>query len=170
MTKPDRATWLPLRRMLRSWGEKIFIVVALVAMTIGLTRIDLRASRPGHGLEPTNSRLGRVVRSNVVHVWLPEPLLDLVDHRSELSADSTYQELRTSLERRGLQNVWYALTTRDLQINGRVAETTYIRYPYLDPDQFLEFLEVLATGAGNPPRDHAFITPRPRFTSCPRSC
>jgi hypothetical protein len=154
MTNPVSATWLRLRRLLRSWGEKVLIVVVFGALAMGVTWLGSRAGRPSGALEPGNyPGSGITVRVEVLHLWLPEALINLVGQRSETSVVLTHQELRTYLERRGRENLWYALTTRRHQVNGGMAEITLIRHPYDDPQQFGELLDVLATAAGNPPRD-----------------
>jgi hypothetical protein len=61
--------------------------------------------------------------------------------------------LQAILERRGQTDLWYALTTRGRQVNGAIADITVIRHPHRDSEHFQEFLEVLATAAGDPPHD-----------------
>jgi len=129
------------------------MVFVLVAPVIGLTWLDSCARRPSRLLEPDdNPGSGVTVREEVLQLWLPETLIDLAGQHSESSVAPTHQELRTSLERRGQEKLWYALTTRSYQVNGGIADITFIRHPYRDPEHFQEFLDVLATAAGNPPR------------------
>ena len=125
MTKPVGATWLALRRLLRNWGEKVLIVFVLGATAIGVTWLGFKEGRPGRALEPgSHPGSGMTVRAEVLHLWLPEALIDLVGERSESSVVLTHKELRTLLERRGRENLWYALTTRAHQVDGGVAEIT----------------------------------------------
>jgi hypothetical protein len=55
----------------------------------------------------------------------------------------------------GREKLWYALTIRGHQQNGRSASVTYVRHPYRNPDHFNEFLKALAAAAGHPPIDRA---------------
>jgi hypothetical protein len=94
-----------------------------------------------------------VVRTEVLRLWLPESLIDFAKPQSQSSAPRTYAELQTLLERRGQTDLWYALTVRGLQVNGGTADMTFIRRPYGDSQHFQEFLDILATAAGDPPPD-----------------
>jgi hypothetical protein len=95
---------------------------------------------------------GVTIRAEVLHLWLSETLIHLAGHSPMCSVPETHHELQTSLERPVHEKLWYALTTRCYQINGGTAHITFIRYPYRDHEHFQEFLDVLATVAGNPPR------------------
>ncbi len=153
MTNPRTVTWLALRRLLGSWGEKVLMVFVLVAPLIGLSWLDSRAIRPSRVHETDDQPgSGVTVRAEVLQLWLPESLIDLAGRQPESSVPQTHDELQTFLERRGQEKLWYALTTRGYQVNGDTADITVIRHPYGDPQHFQEFLDVLATAAGNPPR------------------
>jgi hypothetical protein len=153
MTKPGTVIWLPLRRLLRSWCDQVFMVVVIVASALAFMSLDSRGIRPSRVLKPDEQPgSGVIVRDEVLHLWLPESLLDLPGHQSEPSLAQTHQELRSSLERRGRENVWYALTIRSHVDNGEMADITFIRHPYSDAEHFQELLDVLSTAAGNPPR------------------
>jgi hypothetical protein len=154
MMKPITLTWRPIRRLLRSWGDKVLMVVVIVTMAIGLMRLGFRASVPTREPEPDDrGGSGIIVRDEVLHLWLPTTLIELARNQSDSSVAHTHQELRTFLERRGQENLWYAFTTRGHQVNGGTADMTFIRHPYRAPEHFGEFLDVLATAAGNPSRD-----------------
>jgi hypothetical protein len=153
-TQPVRLPWAPLGRLLRSWVDKGVLVGVILASGIGLTLLDSHVIRPGRRLEPAyHPGSGVSVRAEVLHLWLPVALIDLARRESRSSLAQADQELRISLERRGQQNQWYALTTRFHQANGGVAEITFIRRPYREPQHFREFLDVLARAAPIPPRD-----------------
>jgi hypothetical protein len=129
------------------------MVFLLVAPVIGFTWLDSRASRPSQVLEPDDKPgSGVTVRAEVLQLWLPETLIELAGHRPESLVPQTHHELQSSLERRRQEKLWYALTTRGYQVNGGIADITFIRHPYWAPQHFQEFLDVLATVAGNPPR------------------
>ena len=51
MTKPLKPTWLAPYRMLRNWGEKAFMVVTIVVIGIGLSRLQFPATWPSGGLK-----------------------------------------------------------------------------------------------------------------------
>jgi hypothetical protein len=95
---------------------------------------------------------GVVARSEVRHLWLPETLKDFAEHRSRSPAGRTHSELRAFLERRGKTDLWYAISARGHQVNGGFADITFIRRPYGDAQHFQEFLDILTTAAGDPPR------------------
>jgi len=129
------------------------MVFVLVAPVIAFTWLDSRASRPSRVLEPDDKPgSGVTVRADVLHLWLPETLIDLAGHQPESSVPQTHHELQTFLERRGQEKLWYALTTRGYQVNGGIADITVIRHPHGARQHFQEFLDILATAAGNPPR------------------
>jgi hypothetical protein len=153
MTNPRTATWLALGRLLGRLGEKALMVLVLVAPVIGLTWLNSCASRPSRVLEPADQPgSGVIVRAEVLHLWLPETLIDMAGRLPESSVAQTHQELQSSVGRRVLERLWYASTTRGYQVNGGIVDITVIRHPYRDSEHFQEFLDVLATVAGNPPR------------------
>jgi len=124
----------------------------IVALAIGIAWIDCCATQPGRALEPDQvAGSGHIVRAEVLHLWLPETLIDLAKHVSGSSVAQSHQELRTSLERSGQENLWFAFTIRAHQVNGVAADITFIRHPYREPEDFREFLDILATAAGSPP-------------------
>jgi hypothetical protein len=90
------------------------------------------------------------VRTEVLRLWLPETLIDFEEHRSPSSAPPIHSELRAFLERRRQTHLWYAMTTRGHQVDGRLVDMTFIRRPYSDSQHFQEFLDVLATAAADP--------------------
>ncbi|MFI5457632.1 MAG: hypothetical protein ACHRXM_19490 [Isosphaerales bacterium] len=84
MTKPITVTWLLPGRMLRSLGDKVLIVVVIVATGIGLTWLNSWAIRPGRQLEPRDKPgSGVAVRAEVLHLWPPQTLIDLARKQSD---------------------------------------------------------------------------------------
>ncbi len=145
-------TWLAPTRLFWSWGEMLLALVALIAPVIGYTRLDSCASRSSRLLEPDDRPgSGVTVRAEVLHLWLPETLIELAAHQPRCLVAQTHDDLRSFLECRGQRELWYAFTTRSHQVNGGIVDTTVIRHPYKDPNHFPEFLDVLGTAAGNPP-------------------
>jgi hypothetical protein len=156
MTTPDMLTWLPLRRRFRSLVHGVFMVAMIVATAIGLTWLDVRALWPGQGVGPEDlPGSGVIVRTEVLHLWLQESLMEPAGPQPESSVARTHRELRAILECRGQEGLWYALTSRGHQVDGGSADITLIRHPYGDAEHFREFLDVLATAAGHPTPYHA---------------
>ena len=156
MTNPRTATWPPLWRRFRSWGDKVLILAVIVAAAIAFTRLDSQVIRPSRTVEAEEQPgSGVVVRYEVVHLWLPETLLDESRHQPISAEARSHAEVRSLPEPLGRQKLWYALTIRGHQQNGRHASVTYIRHPYRNPEHFSEFLKALATAAGHPPIDWA---------------
>ena len=84
MTNLVAATWRGAERLLRRWGGGILIVNMLLATAFGVMLLDSRVIRPGRTLaSPESPGSGIVVRSEVVHLWLPEALLCLAARDSE---------------------------------------------------------------------------------------
>jgi hypothetical protein len=153
MTNSRSVIRLAIWRLLINWGQKIFLISALVAFPIGLAWLGSCASGPCRPAEPSDKPgSGVVVRTELVRLWLPETLIELSERRSLSAVPQTHSDLRFFLERRSQTNLWYALTIRGHQANGGNADVTYIRRPYGDLEHFQEFLDVLAAVAGENPQ------------------
>ena len=129
------------------------IVVVIATAAIGLTKFNAAGPRPSEAQEfsdPPGS--GVIVRSEVIHLWLPETLVDLARHEFPALVALSHQELKKALERRGQENLWYAITVRGHQANHGVSDISFIRYPYRQPENLQELMDVLAAVAGSPPR------------------
>jgi hypothetical protein len=151
---PKRITMIevPLGALFSRLAGNFMIVVVLVTTAIGLTQFDALAPRPSAAPEfsdPPGS--GVIVRSEVIHVWLPEILVDPARHEIPALVARTHLELKKALERGGQENLWYAITVRGHQGNHGAADISFIRYPYREPENFQELMDVLATVAGSPP-------------------
>jgi hypothetical protein len=151
---PKRITMidLPLGVLLRRIVGNLMIVVVLVTTAFGLAQFDALAPRPSGALEfsdPPGS--GVIVRSEVIHMWLPEILADPARQEFPALVARTHQELKKVLEREGQERLWYAITVRGHQANLGAADISFIRRPYCEPENFQELMDVLATVAGNPP-------------------
>ncbi len=152
---PKRITMidLPLGVLLSRIVGNLMIVVVLVTTAFGLAQLDALAPRPSGALEfsdPPGS--GVIVRSDVIHLWLPEILVDPARHDFPAPVARTHQELKNAFERRGQENLWYAITIRGHQANHGAADISFIRYPYREPENLQELMDVLAAVAGRPPR------------------
>jgi hypothetical protein len=157
MTKRSGLPWAALARLFRSWGDKVVLATALVATAIGFSWLDTRVNRAGGRLEAVDRPGSGVnVRAQVLHVWLPQSMIDIARSNSASPIAQSHQELPTALERRVEENRWYALTTRGYQANGDVADIILIRRPDREPQHFQELEDILASLAsatGDPPRD-----------------
>ncbi len=130
----------------------LMIVVVFVTTAIGLVHFNAVVPQPGAAPEfndPPGS--GVIVRSEVTHLWLPEILVDPAPHEFPALAARTHQELKKALERRGPENLWYAITVRGHLADHRTEDTSFIRHPYREPENLQELMDVLATVAGSAP-------------------
>ena len=135
MPKRIKEIDLPLGAFFNRLVGKLMIVVVVVATAIGLTQFGAVAPRPSGAPEfsdPPGS--GVIVRSEVIHLWLPENLVDLARHEFPALVARTHQELKKALERRGQENLWYAITVRGHQVNQGAADISFIRHPYREPE------------------------------------
>jgi hypothetical protein len=140
-----------LRRLTAAARDTIFIVL-LVAPLIGLSWLVSLGGRGGEAEAGNCSGCGVIVREEVLCLWLPGTLCVAAERPNELARLRTHEELREWLRARNEEDLWYALTSRGHQVNGGSADRTVIRLPGHDPSLFEEFLAVLATAGGNPPR------------------
>jgi hypothetical protein len=144
---------LPLGALFSRLAGNLMIVVLLVTTAIGLTRFGAVVPRPSGAPEFSDpSGSGVIVRSEVIHLWLPETLVDPTRREFPALVARTHQELKKTLELRGQENLWYAITVRGHQVNHGVLDISFIRYPYREPDKLQELMDVLAAVAGSPPR------------------
>ena len=155
---PKRITTidLPLGALFRRLLGNLMIVVVIVTTAIGLTEFAAVVPQPGAAPElsdPPGS--GLIVRSEAIHLWLPETLVDLARHEFPALVARSHQELKKALERRGQENLWYAITVRGHQANHGAADISFIRHPYREPENLQELMDVLATVAGGPPHHPA---------------
>jgi hypothetical protein len=152
---PKRVTTIAflLGALFRRLARNLMIVVVFVTTAIGLTQFDAVAPRPSAAPEfsdPPGS--GLIVCSKVIHLWLPETLVEPAGHEFPALVVLTHQELKAVLERRGQENLWYAITVRAHLANHRAEDSSFIRYPCRQPENFRELMDVLAAVAGSPPR------------------
>jgi hypothetical protein len=155
---PKRITTadLPLGALFRRLVGNLMTVVVFVTTAIGLIQFNAVVPQPCAEQELNGPPgAGVIVRSQVIHLWLPETLVDPARTESPALVGQTHQELKKALECRGQQNLWYAITVRGHQVNHLAVDISFIRYPYREPEHFQELMDVLATLAGSPPR-HPF--------------
>jgi hypothetical protein len=151
--EPILATGSSPRRLLSILGGTVFMIFVFAAGVAWLAGLSFHVARRAHQSEPVDqSGAGIIVHSQLLRLWLPQELTDLPKRQSHSLVVRTHEELRRLLERQDRRRLWYALTFRAHQLNGKVVDLTFIRWPYDEPRHFPEFLDILATAAGNPPR------------------
>jgi hypothetical protein len=142
-----------LRTLFRRLAGNLMIVVVFVTMVIGLAHYSAVVPQPGAARELSDAPgSGLIIRSEVMHLWLPESLVDLARNESRALVARTHQELMKALERRGEENLWYAITVRAHLANGRCEDMLFIRHPSRQLDHLMELTDIVATVAGIPPR------------------
>jgi hypothetical protein len=143
----------PLGALFRRLIGNLMIVVVFVTTAIGLMHFNAVIPQSGAEQELNGPPgAGVIVRSQVIHLWLPEILVDPTRTECPALVGQTHQELKKALECREQQNLWYAITVRGYQVNHLAGDISFIRYPYREPEHFQELTDVLATAAGSPPR------------------
>lgn len=141
-----------LRRLPPFRGETSVVSVLLAAVMAGSAWLSCGSARAGQGFDRDDPPgAGTIVRSETLHLWLPETLAELRCPRSQLPRD--HRGLRRFLERRGRKELHYAVTVRGHQADGGNSDITFIRRPYEDPAHLREFLDILADFGGKPDRD-----------------
>jgi hypothetical protein len=141
-------------RFQTKWGRTIFLVIVLAAAASGLARLSFHVTDQAQEPDPADSSSGGIIdRSELLHLWLPRSLAELAKCQSRVPVVRTHEELQRFLDLQNGKDVWYAMTTRGYQVNGKMVDITFLRWPYEDSSHFPEVLDVLATAAGNPPRD-----------------
>jgi hypothetical protein len=154
MARPIVAAWRRLRRLFHGLRDLLLIGLVVGAAGVVLSFLASHARRVPREQE-ANDRpaAGVTVRTEVIQAWLPETMIILAARGSNAIVLRSHQELRELLEHQGHEDAWYALRVRHHQVNGEAAEITFIRHPYREPENFQEFLDVVATSAGNPASD-----------------
>jgi hypothetical protein len=95
---------------------------------------------------------GIIVSSHVVHIWLPEPLAAWAKQNSRSFSELSRDNLHKIVERQDHQSFFYAFTVQALQADGYREGISFVRHPYREPENAQEFVDILATAAGVPPR------------------
>ena len=152
---PKRIPTVEFRRstLFRRLAGNLMIVVVFVTIVIGLAHDNAVVPQPGAAPELTDAPgSGLIVRSEVIHLWLPESLVDLAQREPPALVTRTHHELIKALNRRGPQNLWYAITVRAYLANNRSEDMSFIRHPYRQFDHLQELTDIVATVVGIPPR------------------
>jgi hypothetical protein len=143
-------------RRLAIWGGNVVMAIAVVTAGVGLTRFGSHVAQQADKLEPVEAGgAGVIVRSEVLCLWLPPALSESAKRESQSGVSRTHEDLRRFLDAQHQQDLWYALTMRGFQVNGDFTDLTIIRRPYDDRAHLPALLDILATAAGERPREPA---------------
>ena len=152
MSKPMTNVIDQLWAFSRRVTGNLMLVAVFLVIGIALRQFHASTSHPSESAEQDGlPGSGMVTRYEVMDLWLPESLIEKDDRGLPTREKSTHENLKSFLEQRGMKDVWYVVSIRGHQVNHRYADTLFIRYPYRQPENFLEFQAVMATVAGNPP-------------------
>jgi hypothetical protein len=137
------------QRVVPILGGKTLMTILLVTAVAALTTANSQLPQPDQDDEAEAlPGAGIIVRSEVVHLQIPETLWELACLQSQAQIVSDHSDLRLFLEQRHQTDLWYAVTTRGHQVNGGHSDITFVRHPYEDPHHFQEVLGILATAIG----------------------
>ncbi len=105
--------------------------------------------------QPTSARSalsssGVPSRVEVSTIYLPPEFVALCKLPPGAAEIQSHDGLRVYLEDRGMEVAWYAITTQSFGPGAATTLTSFCR-PFDSPDRFEQFLDVLATAAGDPP-------------------
>jgi hypothetical protein len=142
------------RSILALFGGRALIGVLCVGAAIGLTRLASAPSRPRAHAEyigPPGS--GITVRTELEDIWLPRELYELVYRWAEDPTRLSDEEWASEWNQRRDQNLWYALSDRLYQEDGRVAEVTTIYFPGRSARQSDRLAEVIRAIVERVPRE-----------------
>jgi hypothetical protein len=138
------------RRFVSIWASRMFMVLVLTAGGLALTDfasdVDKRDQNLADGGQP---EAGIIVRSEVLHIWLPPAFVEWATRQRSSGVMRTHEDLKRFLERRGQEKLWYAMTARAHQANGNSVDMAVVRQPYSEPNSFPEFLHILAVATEN---------------------
>jgi hypothetical protein len=171
MTRPIVTPWSRLRRLFHDLGALFLLGLVISAVAGQIPPPSPQTPRPGSGPDADDlPGSGITMNSQVLDIWLPERLVDLARREPRSVQVRTYQGLRKPLELQDDQSLFYALRVRQ-HARLESADITFVRDPDREPGHLQEFLDVLATAAGSPPRypsleyDNATIHVMPMTTS-----
>ena len=133
----------------------LILLGAVITVVAGwlLPPPDQRPSAPAE--RQVDGRLGDgiPVRAQVTHIWLSERLVSVTEREVWSLLEKLHGQLQETRDGENTRVLFYALTVQTLHANGRLGYIHFIRYPFHEPENVRELLDVLATAAGNPPRD-----------------
>jgi hypothetical protein len=138
-------------RFISTWGSTLFVALVIGAGATGLTQFASSESKEAQNFaEGDQAGAGMIVRSDVLHIWVPPALIELVERQESSGVIRNHEDLKRFLELRGQEKLWYAMTTRGCQANGDLVDLSLVRRPYDEPTSFPLFQKILAAAAQNP--------------------
>jgi hypothetical protein len=127
------------------WGNKIVMMIVVAAGIVGLCRFAFHVNLHDQKLAMADQACaGTIVRSEVLHVWLPPTFIEFAQHQPSSGAPRTHKAFKRVLALRGWEALWYAITTRAYMANGDFIDLPFVRQPFSEPGLFPEILEILA--------------------------
>jgi hypothetical protein len=149
---------LPLSSQLRRllYDAVVLILLGAVITVVAGWLLPTSDQRPSAGAErEVDGRAGggMPVRAHVTHIWLSERLVSVTEREVWSLLEKLHGQLQETRDGENTRVLFYALTVQTLHANGRLGYIHFIRYPFHEPENVRELLDVLATAAGNPPRD-----------------
>jgi len=154
---------------LSAWlSGQVFLVALIISAAVGLTSLSSYVTRSDEGVA-ANDSLGfsPIDAVEVTDIWLPGMLDQLARCPSGAPIAASPVALRTYLKQQGQENLWYALTIRIHQVNGYVSEMTTIKRLNQAPQDFKEFLDLMAVARGDRPRPPTSDFSRVRINTIP---
>ena len=125
------------------WSETM-IGALVIGAAVGLAVLAFHPSNRGTAGEQLDiPGSGITIRGELVDVWMPESLLELVRADSAIPGPLDREKSRLQLNRERGGTLWYALTHRLDQRNGQATQITTIRYPCRPPLDFETFCELV---------------------------
>jgi hypothetical protein len=123
------------------------VVAALLATSLTgacWVRDEWSRPTPGTGGREVALSPGSNVRSEMIGLWLPEPLQELANPEGRARIASDPEGLRRFLESRRGQDPICTVIVRGYQADGAHTDITFLRRPCEEPDHFWELWDALA--------------------------
>jgi hypothetical protein len=153
MTKRIIAPRSRLWQLLQDLGTLFAFGAVVAAAGMILPYHDAHTPRTGSQRRGDDRPDGDIaVMSQVLDIWLPEPLVDLAKREFQPCGLNRDEGLEKVLDRKEYQDLFHAFTVRGFQSNSDAVIVTYVRYPYHVSEHYQELVDLLATAAGSPPR------------------
>jgi hypothetical protein len=153
--KPIHAAVGAWPRSLPTWAGTVFLVCLSVSGVLALSYFANHVSAVHDPSLATDDApgSGTITESVIRDVWVFPSLVELAKCRTHPEQVDSFEGLKRFLEVRGQERLWYAVTFRANQVNGREIDLTFVRQPYRDPAHFLEFRTILSLAAGAGPHE-----------------
>jgi hypothetical protein len=141
------------RRSLPTWAGTVFLVCLAGTGIMGLSYFTSHVTDAHDRALATEDQPGGgvITRSVMRDLWVFPSFVELAKCRSRPERINSFEDLKRSLEIRDQERLWYAVTFRAHQADGRVVDLTFVRQPYRDPEHFAEFLTILSLASGVAP-------------------